>query len=29
MKQKLENVGHISFKEVSICEIEKKFREPI
>ena len=23
MKQKLENVGHLSFKEVSICEIEK------
>ena len=24
MKQKLENVGHLLFKEVSICEIEKE-----
>ena len=28
MKQKLENVGHFSFKEVSISEIEKEFRKP-
>ena len=28
MKQKLENMGDISFKEASICEIEKNFREP-
>ena len=28
MKQKLKNVGHFSFKEVSLCEIEKEFREP-
>ena len=28
MEQKLENVGHLSFKEVSICEIEKEFMEP-
>ena len=27
MKQKLENMGHFPFKEVSISEIEKKFRE--
>ena len=27
MKLKLENVGHFSFKEVSISEIVKKFRE--
>ena len=29
IKQKLENVDHFSFKEVSIIEIEKKLREPI
>ena len=28
MKQKLENVGHFSFKEVSISEIEKEYKEP-
>ena len=28
IKQKLENMGHFSFKEVSISEIEKEFREP-
>ena len=28
MEHKLENVGHLSFKEVSICEIEKEFMEP-
>ena len=27
MKQKLENVDHFSFKEVSITEIEKELRE--
>ena len=27
IKQKLENVDHFSFKEVSISEIEKEFRE--
>ena len=27
IKQKLENVDHFSFKEVSICEIEKELRE--
>ena len=27
MKQKLENVGHLLFKDVSICEIEKEFRK--
>ena len=27
MKQKLENVDHFSFKEVSISEIEKELRE--
>ena len=29
IKQKLENMGHFSFKEVSISEIEKEFREPM
>ena len=28
MNQKLENVRHLSLKEVSVCEIEKEFREP-
>ena len=28
MNQKLENVSHLSLKEVSVCEIEKEFREP-
>ena len=28
MKQKLEIVGYLSFKEGSICEIEKEFMEP-
>ena len=27
IKQKLENVDHFSFKEASILEIEKEFRE--
>ena len=28
MNQKLENVSHLSLKEVSVCEIEKEFRAP-
>ena len=28
MSQKLETVSHLSLKEVSVCEIEKEFKEP-